>query len=339
MTRFDSSRRVAAITCAVLAAGASAAAADTLELRMASLAPSGSRWEKKLTEAANKVGKSTDGRVKVTYFWDGGQGDEIDSVRKIGTGQLDGAAVTSVGLGMIEKSIRVLELPRMFESVEELDYVSKKMWPSFQKKFEKKGYQLGPRGDVGWIYFLSKNEVKTLKSLKDQKVWYWSDDALVKAMFDELGIAGVPLGVPEVDSGLGHTINACYGPPLAAMTLGWANKVKYMTSMPMSYAIGATVIKLDSLKKLSKDDKKTIDKITKNAAKELSKNVRKDNEEAKKQMKRKGIKIVDVDADMVAKFDAAAEKVWKKLVGKVYSQDDLDTVLKYRQEYRDKKKK
>ena len=42
----------------------------------------------------------------------------------------------------IDESIRVLELPTMFKTVEELDYVADKMWPYFQKKFEKKGYKL-----------------------------------------------------------------------------------------------------------------------------------------------------------------------------------------------------
>jgi TRAP-type C4-dicarboxylate transport system substrate-binding protein len=49
--------------------------------------------------------------------------------------------VTSVGLSMVDESIRVLELPRMFASVEELDYVADKMWPYFVKKFEAKGFR------------------------------------------------------------------------------------------------------------------------------------------------------------------------------------------------------
>ena len=333
-------KRNVLLSLATLAALTSTAAADTVELRMATLAPSGSRWEKTLSEGGSKVAKETDNRVTVKYYADAGQGDERDYIRKINQGQLDGAAVTSVGLAMIDESIRVLELPMMFESVEELDYVRGKMWKYFQKKFEKKGYQLGDEGDVGWVYFLSKKKVSTLADLKDQKVWMWGDDKVVQETFKVLGVSGVPLGVPEVDANLtSGKINACYGPPLAAMTLGWASKVKYMTSMPMSYAIGATVIKLDSLKKVSADDLKKVNKITKKVSKDLRKNVRKDNKNAEKQMQRKGVQITSVDAAMVADFQKAAEQVWKNLVGKVYSQDELDMVLKYRAEYRAKKGK
>jgi hypothetical protein len=89
--------------------------------------------------------------VKAHQQIGGQQGDERDFVRKIKLGQLDGAAVTAIGLSMIDESIRVLELPMMFATTDEVDYVADKMWPYFQKKFEKKGFKLNDRGEVGLI--------------------------------------------------------------------------------------------------------------------------------------------------------------------------------------------
>lgn len=314
------------------------AAADNLEIRLATLAPDGSSWMKILGKGSAEIAKKTENRVSVKYYAGGVQGDERDVIRKINLGQLDGAAVTSVGLSMVDESIRVLELPRMFESVEELDFVADKMWPYFVKKFEKKGFKLGDRGDVGWIYFLSKSEVKSIADLKSAKVWMWGDDGIVRAMFKKLGVSGVPLGVPEVEPNLTTgRINACYGSPLAAVALQWNTKVKYMTSLPMSYAIGATVIKIDSYSKVSAEDQKLVGKITKGMQKTLRKQIRKDNESAKKQMERKGVKITETSAEMLADFDKAAKAVWTELVGKVYTQAELDMVLKHRDEFRAKK--
>ncbi len=345
MTRSPDShlpRRLAsvALAAACLVGGTSLAAADDVELRMATLAPEGSAWMKILDKASATITSKTETRVKVKYYAGGVQGDERDVMRKINLGQLDGAAVTSIGLGMIDSSIRVLELPMMFESVEELDYVADKMWSHFQQKFADKGYRLNDRGDVGWVYFMSTNKVESIKDLKNQKVWMWSDDALVAAMYKKLGISGVPLGVPEVGPGLtAGRINACYGSPLAAMALGWGGQVKYMTSMPMSYAIGATVIKEDALKKISAADQKEIQKITTKSSKTLRKQIRKDNEDSKKKMKRKGVSLVETPADMVEDFRKAAEAIWTDLVGKVYSKAELELVLKHRKAFRDKKKK
>src|SRR5262245_6100207 len=122
------------------------------EMRIATLAPSGSPWMDILERAAAEISDKTDGRVKVKYYTGGQQGDERDFIRKIKIGQLDGAAVTAAGLSMIEPSIRVLELPMLFETQDEVDYVATKMWPYFQKKFEKKGFRLAERGEIGWIY-------------------------------------------------------------------------------------------------------------------------------------------------------------------------------------------
>jgi TRAP-type transport system periplasmic protein len=91
-----------------LAVSAIAPAKADTEIRIATLAPSGSPWMSVLDKAASEVKEKTSGRVKMKYFEGGQQGDERDFVDKIKLGQLDGAAVTSIGLAMIDESIRVL---------------------------------------------------------------------------------------------------------------------------------------------------------------------------------------------------------------------------------------
>jgi len=324
-------------TALVAAAAGHPARADNVELGIATLAPSGSPWMEVLDKAGAEIKEKTAGRVTMKYF-DGGQmGDERDFVRKIKLGQLSGAAVTSIGLAMIDESIRVLELPMMFNSPEEVDYVADKMWPHFQEKFAKKGFKLQDRGEVGWVYFMSKNKIESLGDLKGQKLWMWGDDQLVGAMFKKLALNGVPLGVPEVDAALtSGKIDACYGSPVAAVALQWYSKVKYMTSMPMSFAIGATVVSLDALKKISPEDQKLIEDISKAQSKKLRKVIRKANEDAKSTMTRKGITIVQTPTAMVDDFSKQAHDAWNDLAGKIYSKEELDMVLKYRDEYRAK---
>ncbi len=322
-----------------LTSGATEAKADNVELRIATLAPAGSPWMSVLDKAAAEIKDKTAGRVTMKYYEGGQQGDERDFVRKIKLGQLDGAAVTAIGLSMIDESIRVLEVPMMFATTDELDYVADKMWPYFQKKFEKKGFKLNDRGEVGWIYFMSKAKVESIGDLKGQKLWMWGDDQVVGAMFKKLGLNGVPLGVPEVDSGLtSGRINACYGSPVSAVALQWYTKVKYMTSMPMSYAIGATVVSLDAIKKMSPEDVKTVEGIGKAASKKLRKVIRKANTDAKTTMTKKGVTVVQTPATMVDEFTKTSAVVQAELVGKVYSKEELEMALKHRDAFRAKKK-
>ncbi|HEY5945585.1 MAG TPA: TRAP transporter substrate-binding protein DctP [Kofleriaceae bacterium] len=331
------SKLVKLVSIAALAAAASPALADNTELRIATLAPSGSPWMEVLSKGQAEVNTKTAGRVTLKYYEGGQQGDEQDFIRKIGLGQLDGAAITSVGLAMVDESIRVLELPRMFASVEELDYVADKMWPYFQKKFAKKGYMLADRGEVGWVYVMTKSKVDSLASLKSQKLWLWGSDQIFNPFYKKLGLNGVPLGVPEVDAALtSGKINGCYGSPVAAVALQWYSKVKYMTSAPLSFAVGATVIKDSAFAKVSAADKKAFDTIGRANQKKLRKVIRKSNEDAKSTMIKKGVTVVETPAAMTAELDKAAQELWNELAGKIYSKEELADVLKYRDEYRAK---
>jgi len=325
----------------VMAAGSISPALAETELRIATLAPEGSDWMKEFDKAAAETKEKTSGRVILKYFAGGQQGDERDYVRKIKLGQLDGAGVTSIGLSMIDESIRVLEVPMMFKDINEVDYVADKMWGYFQKKFEGKGFKLNDRGEVGWIYVYSKDKLETVDQMKKAKIWQWGDDKIIASLYGKLGLTGVPLGVPEVDSSLtSGRLTAAYGSPYSTVALQWFSKVKFMTSMPMSFAIGASVVSIDATKKISAEDQKTILEVAKSSAKKLRKVIRKANDEAKETMKKRGIVVVTTPAETVTAFEKAAVEVQKAMVAKgVFSQQELDMVIKYRDEYRAKNKK
>jgi TRAP-type transport system periplasmic protein len=325
------------IACLVLAS--SPVAAESREIRMATLAPSGSPWMDLLERAAAEIADKTEHRITIKYYPGGQQGDERDFIRKIKLGQLDGAAITAIGLAVIEPSILVLQLPMLFKTQEEVDYVVGKMWPYFQKKFEKKGFRLAERGELGWIHFFSKNKVTSLADLQKQKLWILNDD-LGTSILDKLKLQGVPLGVPEVDAALtSGRINACFSSPLGLIALQWYTKVKYMTATPMVYAIGATVMSLDAVKKTSAEDQKIIEAIAKRSQKKARATIRKANDDALKTIKRKGITVVDVPQEMIDQLSAAAAEVQGELTGKVFSKDELEMVIRYRDEFRAKQAK
>ncbi len=313
------------------------AEAETQEIRIATLAPTGTPWMQLLEKAAAEITEKTDKRVKIKYYSGGQQGDERDYIRKIAAGQLDGAAVTAMGLSLIDSSILVLELPLLFKTQDEVDHVATKMWPYFQKKFEQKGYRLAERGELGWIYMFSKNKVTTMADLRKQKVWIWGTDSLGSTMVDKLKIQGVPLTVPEVDSALtSGRVNAVFSSPLGAIALQWYTKVKYMSSTPMVFGIGATVFSLTSAKKIAKEDQKIIENIAKRAQKKSRATIRKANEDARTTILRKGVSIVEPAQEMVDELTKIAAEVQAELTGKVFSKEELEMVIKYRDEYRSK---
>jgi TRAP-type C4-dicarboxylate transport system substrate-binding protein len=218
-----------------------------------------------------------------------------------------------------------------------MDFVRRKMWGTFVKRFAKKDYILLDPGDVGPIHFYSNSAIKTQADLKKAKVWLWGEDALVKAMFRKIGVNGVPMGVPDVLPALNTgRINACYGSPLAVVALQWYTKIKFMTSMTSSYGVSSTVVRKDVWDKMSPEDLKAVKKSLRSHSSKLRKVVRKDNKRAHKAMVRAGVKEITTPAATEEAFRVTGEAVWKEMVGKLFSQKDLDRVLKYRAEYRAK---
>jgi TRAP-type C4-dicarboxylate transport system substrate-binding protein len=321
----------------VLALVLAPAWADAREIKLATLAPKGSAWAKIFDKAARDIAKATNGSLKIKWYYSGQQGDEADVVRKMTGGQLDGAALTAVGLSLIVKEVRVLELPMLFKNDKELDAVRGQLEPDFEKQFRAANYELLTWGDVGWVHYYANVELKSKAALRGAKMWLWTTDAVMSRFYKELGVNGVPLEVPNVlpslQTGL---IDACYGSPLAAVALQWYTKVKYATSIPVSYSLGAMIIRKDVFDSLSAAEQKALVAASKVMGKELLGNVRKDNERAKKAMGKAGITFTDTPAAFVGDLETAAQATAKGLVNKVYDQALYDRVIQLRDAARKK---
>ncbi len=314
-------------------------AEETKTLKIASLAPEGSSWMKILHEWGSSIEKRSGNRVKVKFYAGGVAGDERDSVRKMRLGQINGAAVTAVGLGLIQPEVRLLETPFLFKNYQELDYVRTTLDGDFKKKFEEKGYVLLAWGDVGPVHLYTNSPPSSKQALLQMKFWAWTDDPIVRTLFQQLGINGVPLGVPDVlpnlQTGL---INACYGSPLATLALQWFSKVKYMSSMTVSQSVGAIVVTKAAWDGLPKDVQEMIVDDSKKMQSNLLNVVRNDNEAALKKMQSLGLQVTPTPPELEKEFQEQAKIVDQKLEGQVYSHDFRVKVEKLVADYRAGKK-
>jgi TRAP-type C4-dicarboxylate transport system substrate-binding protein len=316
-----------------------AANAQTTVLKIATLAPEGSSWMNLFHEWGRAVETHSGGRLKLKFYAGGVAGDERDAVRKMRVGALSGAAVTAIGLGLIQSEVRVLELPMLVRNWEELDYLRNTLDGDLRKKFEEKGYVLLGWGDVGQVHIFSNIPLKSKADLAQTKLWAWVDDPMVKTLFSQLGANGIPLGVPDVlpslQTGL---INACYGSPLSTLALQWYTKVKYMTSLHITQAIGASVLTKRDFDKLSPDLQKILLEDSRELEKKVLKQIRTDNDKALAQMKAAGLQVIDSPKDMVADFEAQSKAVRDKLEPSVYSHEWRMKVEKLLADFRAGKK-
>jgi TRAP-type C4-dicarboxylate transport system substrate-binding protein len=299
--------------------------AAEVTLRLASLAPEGSDWDKAFKTIRKEISERTDGRVALKMYPGGIMGSEKAMIRKIRTGQLDGAAVTSVGLAQIDKQLLVMQLPFLFKDEKQLDRVREKMQPRFEKLYEAAGFRHGINGDVGRIHLFTNTPVAEPSEIKKCKMWVWSEDAVTKETAKAAGVNGVELDVPDVlpslQTGL---IDAFTASPYAAIALQWYTKATHVTNLTLAMGIGASVLSLKKWNSLDDETKQIFtDVLTENQPK-LLKRIRRANTKAAATLEKKGMHVVPPQG--IEKWSSIAITVRNKLTGKMFPQDLLDEI-------------
>jgi len=304
---------------------------------VSTVAPKDSPWMDELTAMAKEIEEATGGQVSFKFFPGMVSGDEKDMVRKMRAGQLQGAALTGVGLQMIEPNTLVLQLPMLFQSYEELDKVRDQMDAELSGYVKDKGFIILGWSDLGWTYLFTQTPVSSLESFKDVKMWGWEDEPISKRFFEMAGISQVSLSLPDVlpalQSGL---INGVYNSPLGAIALQWNKYVKYITGMTIGIGIGATVVTKSQWDLVSAENQAKVLEIAKKHHVKLREAVRKKNKEAVAQLKKEGIEVVSVPQAEVDRFLALAAKVRADLAAKMFKPGLLDRVEKLIKDIRGK---
>ena len=305
------------------------------EIKLATLAPEGSTWMKTMHKIDDDVRAKTQNRVGFKFFPGGVQGDEKDVIRKMRNGQVHGAAFTGFGLGSIVPEVRVLELPFMFDNLDELDYVRTQTNDYYTRAFDEKGYALLGWTDVGFVYLFTRNPVKGPNDMAAQKWWIWSGDPLAEIFFRAFKIAPIPLAAPDVLTSLQTgVVDAVYSSPLACVALQWYSRVKFMSDIPVTHGISAVLVSKKSLAGVSAADLTLINEISHQHLAELTARTRVQNNEAIAEIKKEGVQVVAVDPAARKEFTERGRAAWSDGVGTLYSQDLLDRMKKLLADYR-----
>jgi TRAP-type C4-dicarboxylate transport system substrate-binding protein len=305
-------------------------------IKFATLAPEGSSWMKSMHKLSNKIKKATDGNVAFRFYPGGVSGDEKDVIRKMRIGQLHGAGFTGVGLGQILPEVRVLDLPFLFDSDEEIQHVYAKMDAYFKGLYEKKGYVLLGWVPVGWVHFFSQQPIHSVDDLRQSKPWMWEGDPLVEQVYKGLDVQPIPLSITDVLLSLQTgMVNTVYASTQGALALQWFTKVKHVTQLRMGYATGGVLISKKKFDKLPQPYQDAVKKIGEECLQELVELIQKDNLKAHKVLEKNDVKWVALpDEKEKARFQEAGAAARKNLAGKYFPKELLDQVLNHLKEFR-----
>jgi TRAP-type transport system periplasmic protein len=309
--------------------------AQGVAIKLATVVPDGSIWDKNLKQMAGEWKQATSDRVQVTVFSGGSQGDEPTVLRKIRLDALQGASLTVVGLANIDGAFNVFNMPFFFESYDELNAVVEKLTPVLKQRVDAKGFVLLNWGHGGWLQVFSKRPVRTVADLKGLKLWTTAGDDRMTQWYKANGFQPRAMAMTDVLTGLTTgMIDALPSPPLAAMAFQWNRQAPYMLDIGLAPVVGATVIAKRTWMRISEADRLKLQQSALEVEKRLQADVPGQDRFAIGLMQSQGLTLTKAEGP---EWKTEAETLARTMRGEMVPQDIFDLTLKERDAFRQRK--
>lgn len=293
------------------------AAAARRELRIATVAPAGSSFHKRLQALGNEWARGPGGAAMNIYA--GTQGGELQIVRRMRVGQLQGAMLTSVGLSQIEKAVKALQLmPLMFRDWDDVDRVREKLRPDLERRLRDAGYVAMFWADAGWVRYFSRKPINRIADLKSMRVYASSGDPetieILKSYYTP-----VVLEPDQILLGLRNgMIDALPVPAFLANFNQVTTYAPYMLDLRWAPVTGALVVTERAWKGLEPAAQEWIRDASAKAGAEMRRAARAEDEEAVQAMKDKqGLKVVALTPEAEREFRGEVARMYPRLRGAI----------------------
>jgi TRAP-type C4-dicarboxylate transport system substrate-binding protein len=319
---------------AVLGWAALAEAAPKLTL--GTLAPEGTSYHRSLMEMREKWRKAPGGGADFIIHAGGRLGGDSKMVSQMRLKALDAGLLTSAGLVDIEPAVTGLQnIPMVFRSFDELDYIGAKLQPMLEERLEKKGFVVLFWSDAGWVRFFSKKPVVAPDDLRRLKVFAWAGDAELLTIWKTAGFQPVALEtaqiVPMLDTGL---IEAVPMPPFAALAGQVYTRAPYMLELNWSVLVGALVVRKAVWDKFPPETQKALREAALDTGRTIKQQGRAEGQKSVEAMQARGLKVHPTTPAEEAAWRQLTESFYPNIRGKLVPADIFDQVQGWLKEYR-----
>ena len=319
---------------AILAAG-DIFAADK-QLRIGTLAPKNSLYHRQLMELGEVWRSAQGGNAKYLVFPDGSQGGEAELARRMRIGQLQGALLSVVGLREIEPSIAALQnLPLLFRSWEEVDYVREKLRPAMEKRFFDKGFVVLAWGDAGWVRFFSKEAAARPDDYRKMKFFAWGSETEQQEIMKGLGYTPVPLEtsdiLPSIQTGM---INVVPSTPYFALASQIYNTAPNMLEINWAPIVGALVVTRKAWDEMTPPMQDAVRAAGEKAGLQIRAKARQEVDEAVDAMKKRGLVVNRPNAEQMREWNELADKLYPRIRGRMVPAETFDEVFAHLKVFR-----
>jgi TRAP-type C4-dicarboxylate transport system substrate-binding protein len=292
--------------------------AEALTLKIATVAPVGSPWAESLRRLSADWDRISGGRVKLKIYAGGIAGEEADMIRKMRIGQLDGAALTQLGWGLLDPGILALSTPFLIQEEQELERVMERSKTYFEDRLESAGYRLFAFSKAGWVHFFGRVPLIVPEDLMRLKL-------------------GVPAGNADfVDTWRKIGFNAFslpFGDILVAATFQWFGPARHMTALPVAPVVGAVVMRSESLDRIPDELRVELLATFDELARKLNTEMVSLEKEALSAMVQQGLQIHPVPADAAARWRGIVGQGIQVVLGRIIPEESYDLIADLVTEY------
>lgn len=307
----------------------------SVRVRMGTVVPKGSLWDETLQYIRQEWHRISDGAVQVTIYPGGVLGDEADMVRQVRQGRIQAVGLSSVGLSRIDTSVSCLQIPMMFQSYDELDYVRDRLAPELERRIEARGFKVLNWADGGWVHTFSKRPVRTPDDVRKLKLFTAAGDPDTESLYKKFGFQVVPLSMTDMVTSLQTgMIDAFSIVPLFAQLEESYRLAPYMLDVRWTPLVGGTVIGTDAWNRIQAADRPAMLAAARSAGERLRGDIRKMGEDAVGAMEARGLTVVHADAGIQAAWQREAERAYPQLRGSYCPADLFDQVQRLRDAFR-----
>ncbi len=218
-------------------------AQEAFEMKIATVAPEGTPWEKQLRSLKSHIESNSQGRIKVRLFMGGSLGGEKAIARRVVAGNVQCYGGSSAALGSIVPEMNLVEAPYIFDTVEQADHaLDGAVRPLVTAALSKRGFTFGAWAENGFrSWFTRERPIRVPADLRGLRMR--SQESRVHlATYEAFGATPNPIDVTNVLTSLQTgVVDGFDNTPLFAFATSWFQAVHHLNLSEHSYQPGIVV--------------------------------------------------------------------------------------------------
>lgn len=293
-------------------------AGGEIEMKIATVAPEGTPWEKQLRKVRRHVEEQSGNRVKVKMFMGGSLGGEKALVRRTAQGSIQCFGGSTAALGSLVPELNVIEAPYLFTDAAQADAAldRENVIAQVRTLVEGRGFKFAFWAENGFrSWFTKERPIRTPADLRGLRMR--SQEAEVHlATYRALGASPVPIDVTNVLTSLQtNVVDGFDNTPLFAFATSWYQAAQHFTLSEHSYQPGIIVYSKRWYDGLPADIQQILTNIPREMVVEGRTSVRQMDPILIRNLERYGIQVHRPSASERQAFAAATASVSKQVGG------------------------